>query len=240
MRVGIDNGSRDFHGWCMPMIAPKPNRGLSMPSQLGFTLIEILVTMALILLGLLGTIGLQTRASNVELESYQRGEALSLAREMQARLTDSRGIVSGYLDSSVSSIDGTVYVGAQSPGTAVSYTDASGQCVAGGGVPLAQAQYEMCQWGLALQGSAVKNEGGSNIGAMIGARGCLIRVVPPENNAKADIFVVIVWQGVAQGTEPAVDSPAGQNWCAKDVTFPTGLRRGVSVRVLVPDLTKAT
>lgn len=194
------------------------------------------MTIVIMLLGILGVIGMQARSALVEFESYQRGEALALVREMQGRLTDSRTIISGYLDTTVSSTGGTIYVGS---GTGATDFSVSSVCVPGAGVPLAEAKFEMCQWGQALQGAA-SLEGTSRVGAMIGARGCLMRVVPAEGNALADIYVTVVWQGKSVGAEPDPDSPAGQNNCAKDVNFGTGLRRGVSVRVLVPDLTKSS
>ena len=61
----------------------------------GFTLIEVMVTIVIMLLGILGVIGMQARSAVIEFEAYQRGEALSLVREMQGRLTDSRAIVDG-------------------------------------------------------------------------------------------------------------------------------------------------
>ena len=204
------------------------------PAARGFTLIEVLVTIVVMLLGLLGVLGMQARSAVVEFESYQRGEAFSLVREMQGRLTNSRAIVDGYLNVAVSSTDGSIYVG--SGAGAQDFTVGS-LCVPGGGVALADAKFEMCQWAQALQGVTVQ-EGGSKVGAMIGARGCLIRVVPAEGNALADIYVTVVWQGTAPGAEPPDDSPAGKNKCASDAGFGSGLRRGVSVRVLVPNLIK--
>ncbi|KQW37916.1 hypothetical protein ASC76_07515 [Rhizobacter sp. Root404] len=205
-----------------------------MAAVAGFTLIEVLVTIVVMLLGLLGVLGMQARSAVVEFESYQRGEALALVREMESRLTNSRSIVDGYLNAAVSSTDGSIYVGS---GAGAQDFSVSAACVPGGGVALAEAKFEMCQWGQALQGTAAQ-EGTTKVGAMIGARGCLIRVVPAEGNALADIYVTVVWQGASPGTEPDVDSPAGQNFCAKGVNFGTGLRRGVTVRVLVPNLTK--
>jgi type IV pilus assembly protein PilV len=207
----------------------------------GFTLIEILVTVLILLLGLLGMIGLQARGANVEFESYQRGQALSLAREMASRLAGARGIVSGYVSNAVSSTDGSIYLG--SGAGAQTFVDGAGNCVPGAGVPLAEAKYEACQWGQALRGVAVK-DGANSVGAMIGARGCIIRVEPPNNNALADLYVVIVWQALKPGTEPPgmvvgeTASPGSE--CASTVNFGAGLRRAVSVRVMVPDLAKAT
>ena len=205
----------------------------------GFTLIEVLVTIVIMLLGILGVIGMQARSTIMEFESYQRGEALSLVREMQVHLTHPRTIVTGYLDPTVSSTDGSVYVGS---GEDAKDFSAGSVCVAGAaGAPLAQAQFEMCQWGQSLQGAAVVEDPSTTkvkVGAMIGARGCVIRVVPAENNALADLYVTVVWQGQTKGVEPDPKSAAGL--CASGVDFGTGLRRGVSVRVLVPDLTKSS
>jgi type IV pilus assembly protein PilV len=86
-----------------------------------------------------------------------------------------------------------------------------------------------------LLGASVK-EGANAIGAMVGARGCLVPVVPPQQNALADVYVVVIWQGVEARAEPAAESAIGR--CAGAVNLGQGLRRGVSVRVMVPDLQK--
>lgn len=192
----------------------------------GFTMIEVLVTIVVITIGLLGVAAMQTRAASVEFESYQRGQALSLLRDMEARIAASRGIVPQYLDASLSSTDGSVYVGGGAVGDAGRV-----DCTAAG----TGAKAQVCQWSELLQGAAAK-EGASNVGAMIGARGCLIRVEPPQGNALADVFLVVVWQGLTPGAEPPADAPAGRNHCASAVDFGAGLRRGVSLRVLVPNL----
>jgi len=203
--------------------------------QRGFTLIEVMVTVLLLAIGLLGMLGMQTRASAVEFESYQRGQAVALARDMQARLLSSRGIVPGYLNPAISSVDGSVWVGNGSG--AANFADANDNCPQPAPGDLASfAAAQACAWGRDLQGAAMRDSAGS-IGAMVGARGCLIRIEPPQQNALADLYVVIVWQGIETRTDPAADSPAGR--CASDVDFGPGQRRGISMRVLVPDLRKA-
>lgn len=202
----------------------------------GFTLIEILVTILVLALGLQGVMSMQTRAAATEFESYQRGQALALARDMQSRLLSSRGLLTAYLDASISSTDGSAFFGNGSD--AINYANADGVCAAPlAGDALSQAKHQACSWGSDLRGVAEK-EGANAVGAMVGARGCVIRVNPPSSNALADFYVVIVWQGIVERAEPAANSPAGQ--CASGVNFGTGLRRGVSFRVLVPDLQKAT
>jgi type IV pilus assembly protein PilV len=202
----------------------------------GFTLIEILVTILLLVFGLLGMIGLQARGANIEFESYQRGQALSLAREMASRMANSRSIVAGVLDAAVSSTDGSIYWG---NGTGTQNAPAPAACPALPAPPsdLDLAKNEACEWAQALLGVAAK-DGASNVGAMIGARGCVIRVEPPNNNALADLYVVVVWQALRPGTEPPAGTPASD--CSSAEPFGAGLRRGVSVRVMVPDLSKAT
>jgi type IV pilus assembly protein PilV len=76
-----------------------------------------------------------------------------------------------------------------------------------------------------------------SVGAMIGARGCLIRAEPPTTGSMADVFVVVVWQGMSDGTDPVAGSPAAL--CASGVDFGAGRRRGVSLRVMVPALTNS-
>lgn len=194
----------------------------------GFTLIEILVTLAIVLIGILGVFGLQTKATSVEFESYQRGQALALVRDMESRISASRGLIDSYLTSNdLSSTSGSIYVGVD--GTVVCDTID----------PTEVAKNQTCEWGESLTGASVK-EGTSKVGAMIGARGCLIRMEPPQSNSIADLYIVVVWQGVVAGSEPPADSIAGQQNCANDVNFGPGLRRGVSLRVMVPDLKKTT
>ena len=201
----------------------------------GFTLIEVLVTIALMLIGIVGILTLQSRASGVELESYQRGQALSLARDMAARIADSRNLIStgsGYLDGTISSTDGSVYVGVLGNGT----TDL-GTCTSpvSTSTALQVATYEVCAWAKVLQGAAE----GTRAGSMLGARGCIIRNTPPPN-ALGDMYVVVVWKGITPGTQPLgtlsgeTATPASE--CASAVNFGSGLRRGLSVRVLVPYL----
>lgn len=206
-------------------------------AQAGFTLIEILVTILILLVGLLGVFGMQTRATKTEFESYQRGQALALVRDMEARIAGSRGILAGYLDNSVSSTDGSVFLGNGAGNFAV-----DGDCVPPvvPGNDLQAAQFEACQWGQALEGvaeQAAAASGPINIGAMLGAKGCLIRVEPTTQDALADLYIVVVWQGVVASTEPPDASPAGR--CASAFDFGNGMRRGLSLRVLVPDLAKA-
>ena len=56
----------------------------------GFSMLEILVTILILMLGLLGLAGLQTRAHTAELESYQRAQALILASKIVDAIRSNR------------------------------------------------------------------------------------------------------------------------------------------------------
>lgn len=187
----------------------------------GFSLIEILVTIALITLGILGVFGLQSRAANIELESYQRSQALSLAREMESVLRASRALHSNFSAPALSSTDGSVYVGVG--GNVTCSTPAADA-----------AEAAMCSWGEALQGASLA--GSSTLGGMIGARGCVIRPASPQAGALADFYVVVVWQGIAPSNEPPATSLASTCFSGTGLGFADGLRRGLTLRVLVPKL----
>ena len=55
-------------------------------SQAGYLMIEVLITMFILAVGLLGVVGLQARAQQAETDSYQRTQALVLLRDMAARI----------------------------------------------------------------------------------------------------------------------------------------------------------
>lgn len=187
----------------------------------GFSLIEVMVTIVLLTLGLLGVFGLQGRAANVELESYQRSQAMTLAREMEASIRAARTEFTTFSSNALSSEDGLQYVG----------VDGSIDCSA----PANVATDSLCAWGDVLTGDQEVDSAGTAVGAMIGARGCLIRPPAPELNALADLYVVVVWRGVTEGS--ALPADALTSLCASDVDdIPANLRRGVALRVLVPRL----
>lgn len=204
------------------MNRPHPSLSIGLP-QRGFSLIEVLVTIVLLTLGLLGVFGLQGRAANIELESYQRSQAMTLAREMEANIRAARTEFTAPAAAALSSEDGSAYVGVAG--------DGSLDCAA----PVGVAAESLCAWGDTLTGDKEVDASATSVGAMIGARGCLIRPAAPEANALADLYVVIVWRGVTEGS--ALPPGALTSLCASDVDdIPANLRRGVALRVLVPRL----
>lgn len=195
----------------------------------GFSLIEVMVTLFLMSVGLLGVFGLQSHTARLEFEAHQRSQALSLAREMRATIRASRAEAANYASDAVSSRTGALYVG----------TTSSLDCNA----PATLAAQSLCAWGAALAGER-ETAGMVAVGAMLGARGCLIRPPAPEVNALADLYVVVVWQGIVEAAPLPADALTHQ--CFNTAAAPANqrlapeLRRGVALRVLIPRLTSDT
>lgn len=69
------------------------------PSQArGVGLIEVLISILVIAISLLGLAALQGKAQKAEMESYQRSQALILLHDMASRLRANRGDKDGYAD----------------------------------------------------------------------------------------------------------------------------------------------
>lgn len=174
----------------MRMIPDPDYRG-----QAGFSLLEVLITMVILAVGLLGLAGLQTRAINAETESFSRGQAMMLANEMADRMGANLAEVKtstapniGYNQKDASNtltIFGTGY-----SNDCISVTnntsELQAQCCAD---KASIAARDLCEWDLALKGIGESAGGNSKIGGMTGARACVFQ------RAVNEYEVDVVWQG---------------------------------------------
>lgn len=160
------------------------------PCNRGFSLIEVLVTIVILMIGLLGLAGLQTRAFTAQLESYQRSQALILLKDMADRIDANRKNAAAYVTASPLGVGGT--------------------CTAAATI----ASQDLCEWHNALLGSA---EGGTS-GAMIGARGCVLEEVAyVAGSGVAGVYQVIVsWQGMSSTFAPNSTNTAAPGKCGLD------------------------
>jgi type IV pilus assembly protein PilV len=174
--------------------------------QEGATLLEVMVTIVILAFGLLGLAGLQMKTRSVELESYQRSQAMVILNDMVSRFQMSRANAANYIG-----------------GNVVGGGDAE-QC---GG--LAGAAFDLCEWGNALRGAG-ESLGGTSVGAMIGARGCIAQIQAPVTTPGAcapGIYeITVTWQGVFKTAAPS-------NTCAQALNIYGGdsMRRAISLQV---------
>lgn len=178
----------------------------------GVSMIEILVTVVILTVGLLGLAGLQMRLQTSELESYQRTHALILLEDMANRIAANRANAADY-------VTGT--------GAPLGTSDNQPANCAGIG-----QDFDACQWSNALKGAAEQSASADNIGAMIGARGCV------EDLGTGDQYLItVVWQGLVPTTAPASNcgnglyNDANGSGCINELC-----RRTMSTIVRIADL----
>lgn len=184
--------------------------------QGGAALMEVLVSLLIIAFGLLSLAGLQTRMNSAVLESFQRSQALTLLQDMAQRMQTNLNQGASYVTTTAGTGD----------------TPAS-DCSA----LTTRAQSDLCEWSKALKGAAETRlaEDGvtvQEVGAMIGARGC-VEQIQAENNAigvcqPAIYRVTVAWQGFNATVVPPVACAAGQ-YGADD-----SLRKAISLQVVIP------
>lgn len=81
-----------------------------------------------------------------------------------------------------------------------------------------------------MMGAAEAQSGVGNVGAMIGARGCITQTVAPASGVPSQYLVAVAWQGLNSTAIPTIT--CGQNqYGANDA-----LRRVVALPVTIADL----
>ena len=181
-------------------------------SQRGTSLVEVLVTMVILAIGLLALAGLQARLHVLQIESYQRAQALILLKDIASRITNNR-------------YDATSY-------------DTAGAIGTGAACPTATAtrqQADITDWCNAIVGAS-ETLGGGNVGSLVGGRGCI------EDLGADEYLVTVVWQGLAPISAPPArgGTACGLNLynggvgsqCVND-----RCRRAVSTVIRIPTLT---
>lgn len=182
----------------------------------GFALIEALIAVAVLSVGLLGLAKLQVSSQRLAMESYQRAQAVILLQDMLARMNANRGAAPCYAVTT-NAADGAPWLGNGFAGTIA--------CTNGTPAQQAVAVNDLTQWDQLLKGAA-ESAGGTSVGAMILARGCISYDV-----TKNEYLVTVVWQGLVATAAP----PAGLT-CAKNNYNDEAQRRAISSVVRFAEL----
>ena len=148
--------------------------------QSGVSLVEVLVAMVILAVGLLSLVVLQGRIQVLQMESYQRAQALVLLNDMAARVALNRVNAPDYVTAD------PVGVGMTCPGVSANRQEA-----------------DMAEWCELLQGAA-ELIGTNQVGAMVGGRGCV------EDIGNGEFLVTVAWQGLAPISAPPVSVTCGE------------------------------
>lgn len=178
--------------------------------QRGAALLEVLVSILITSFGLLALAGLQTKMNAALLEAYQRAQALSLLEDMTQRMQANQNQDVAYIAASLGTGDGL-------------QADCSGLGT--------RALIDRCEWSNSLKGAS-ETAGGGNVGAMLGARGCIEQLQVANTGAGACLPAIyrisVAWQGMNATVVPAV--ACGANQYGPD----DSLRKAISARVVIP------
>jgi type IV pilus assembly protein PilV len=150
-------------------------------SQRGALMIEVLITIVILAIGLTGLLLMQTRLQKSEVEAYSRTQALMLANDMADKIAANRANAANYV---IGAVDNPASVG-------------GGACPAVPD-PSTLQQRDTAEWCSTLKGAA-EVQGGTNVGALIGGRGCVYAV-----DGGQEYVVTLVWQGLTPISSPTI------------------------------------
>lgn len=170
--------------------------------NMGFSMIEVLITIVILMFGLLALAGLQGRAVTAQMEAYQRSQALVLLNDMADRMNANRKNAALY----VATLDGAAC------------PDSDGTL----------AGNDKSEWCNALAGAA-EVQSGANVGAMIGARGCITQTVAPATGVASQYLIAVAWQGLNS-------SAISTNTCGQNQYGNEAQRRVVEIPINIADL----
>ena len=205
----------------------------------GFTLIEVLVTLVILMFGLLGIAGLMAKGQRASFEAFQRQQALALANDMAERMWANRS-------------QSTVYADGAPIATPLGYGNGNQynnllnntimDCGASNCSPQNLAAYDLGQWdGLLLGYSETQTASGNRVGGLVDARGCIVEIAntlaacPPTPAPPATFYtrtnrISVAWQG-QEDTGAPVASPSN---CGTTLYGATdGRRRLVTLDVML-------
>ena len=145
-----------------------------MGPQSGTSMIEVLVTLVIVSIGLLGLAQLQSKMQLSDMEAYQRAQALMLVKDMASSIATNRKAAASY-------------VTAAPLGTGMTCPAFSANA--------GRQERDRAQWCRMLKGAA-ERAGATEVGAMIGARGCIASL------GNDTYLVTVAWRGML-----ALDAP---------------------------------
>jgi type IV pilus assembly protein PilV len=161
-------------------------RARTRDAQRGALMIEVLITIVILAIGLLGLMQMQGRLQKSEMESYQRTQAILLVNDMASRIQSNPRNAADYV------------IGDPNDPSNLSDPNPLGGIGVTCGVPAptTMAGKDSAEWCNALQGAAEEMATSNQVGAMLGARGCVHGISGRE------FLVSVVWQGLTPISAP--------------------------------------
>lgn len=156
--------------------------------QQGFSLIEVLITMFIVAIGVLGLAGIQARALNAEIESVSRGQAMLMVNELADRMEANIANIASYHQTSEFGVGHANTCVSTYPANLAAQATCC-KLTSEGGTQTSVANRDLCEWDLALQGIGTAS-GSNRLGGLANARGCVVLTTT------ANVYQIdVAWQG---------------------------------------------
>ncbi|MEF8767468.1 MAG: type IV pilus modification protein PilV [Candidatus Accumulibacter phosphatis] len=196
----------------------------------GFTLLEVLISLLILMIALLGIAALMLKGQRAGFEAYQRQQALAMAQEMAEKIRANQGGAPYYV-TGVAEGDGDAMPG--QGGLFKTYHTLSDEdkCLSVKECGNKQiADNHLATWDGVLAGlSEIKDAATNRVGGIIGARGCVER---PDANQPV-FLVSVAWQGESDTGIPTASA------CGAGLYGTAARRRLVTLTVVTCQLNAA-
>ena len=185
----------------------------------GFTMIEILVTLVILMIGLLGIAGLMAQGQRASFEAYQRQQALMLANDMAERIKSNRA--GADTTEVTTTYDMAVPLGSPA-GDGARFRALSTNCFTANCDTEQMVVFDAAMWDGLLAGDASEKVSGTatGVGPLISARGCVQTLsttacacAGAPGSRQVINRVSVAWQGSFATESPEVSAPA--NTCGR-------------------------
>ena len=202
----------------------------------GFTLIEVLVTLVILVFGLLGIAGLMAKGQRAAFEAFQRQQALALAADMAERVLGNRTQAANYAAAAPVATPVGVSNG-------IPYGDLLKSNITNCATAVCTAvdlqRYDVAMWeGLLLGYSESLTSTGNRVGGIVNANGCIEQIAvtsgtcpgapaPAGNLFTRTLRISVAWQGSEDTAVPTAST------CGAGLYSTTASRRLVSTDVNV-------
>lgn len=198
--------------------------------QHGFSLVEVLITVAVVAVGLLSVAGLQAFSKKSNYDSLQRTTAAALAQDIIERMRANPGQAVAYVTDPTRGI--SELAPEPDPGVPCNLNAAQPSANTPACIPTQIALYDRYQWSLALFGEAEKGGDAQRAGGLVAATGCITQT-------SCGVYqVVIAWRGVTPLGSATADTcgTGNPNYDVEGQSTGNGLlRRLVTVQTFVDD-----
>jgi type IV pilus assembly protein PilV len=163
---------------------------LMSPKRNGFSLIEVMVSLVILVIGLIGIFNLHILAKQGSFESFQQTQASYFANDIINRMRINNGQLATY----AGTYTGTTITSATSCDVAVG---GNANCT-----NIETRNWDLYQWERAFLGENEQSPDNKNVGGLDSPTACI------DIDASNNVTVVITWKGVRASTDGTADKSA--------------------------------